>query len=322
MTEETTLPAPLSYQFGDAKITVIIDDYSAGAIIDHTLSGARKAAQAETGMGPFTNPDGSLKARVQGFLIEIGDKKILIDTCIGDNKTRTDFKAWHQRKDNHFIDNLARAGVKPDEVTHVFCTHFHQDHVGWNTRFEQAEGQPHGRWVPTFENARYLFSKKENKFWGRPNKKMRKRLRKYPDVRRTYFDSIKPVIDAGLADLIDIKDGAPLIPEMPNLTLISTPGHTPDHASLLLEIAGLKIIFTGDAFHHPVQFPRTDLTANGDTDPVRGIQSRDDLIGQKADIYFGPHFDAGAAVTLSADPERPGRVRAQAFSPLRFDQLK
>ena len=35
----------------------------------------------------------------------------------------------------------------------VMCTHLHVDHVGWNTRLEN------GKWVPTFKNAKYVFSR-------------------------------------------------------------------------------------------------------------------------------------------------------------------
>jgi glyoxylase-like metal-dependent hydrolase (beta-lactamase superfamily II) len=47
---------------------------------------------------------------------------------------------------------LKAAGVTVDDIDIVMCTHLHGDHVGWNTRVEN------GRWVPTFPNAKYLFS--------------------------------------------------------------------------------------------------------------------------------------------------------------------
>ena len=41
------------------------------------------------------------------------------------------------------------------DIDYVFCTHFHSDHSGWNTRLED------GRWTPTFPNAKYIFARTE-----------------------------------------------------------------------------------------------------------------------------------------------------------------
>jgi glyoxylase-like metal-dependent hydrolase (beta-lactamase superfamily II) len=54
-----------------------------------------------------------------------------------------------------FLEKLEAAGARPDEIDLVMCTHLHHDHIGWNTT------QRDGRWVPTFRNARYVFSKPE-----------------------------------------------------------------------------------------------------------------------------------------------------------------
>lgn len=317
------VPAPISYQFGRAKVSAIIDVYDAGPEIEHTVPGATPDVIKSTpGMEPFSYPDGRLKARVQGFLIEIDGKKILVDTCVGDNKKRDSFPRWNNQQTNNYIKNLERAGVKPDEITHVFCTHFHQDHVGANTTFDPTQGK-HGKWVPTFKNARYLFSKTEDKFWSGRVKAFKHRLAKLPDIGRTYNDSIAPIKRARLADFIKIKTGRTLIKGLDCLTLIATPGHTPDHASLQLDIDGLKLIFTGDAAHHPAQLAHTDLAVVGNTNSTRATQSRDELVALGIEtpenagkvIYFGPHFDAGTAVTLSPDPVRPGKAQVKAFTP-------
>ncbi len=52
-----------------------------------------------------------------------------------------------------YLARLKAAGVELDQVDMVMCTHLHVDHVGWNTRLEN------GKWVPTFKNAKYVFSR-------------------------------------------------------------------------------------------------------------------------------------------------------------------
>ncbi|MFF2521024.1 MBL fold metallo-hydrolase [Streptomyces liangshanensis] len=41
-------------------------------------------------------------------------------------------------------------GVRPEDVDLVIDTHLHQDHIGWNTMWED------GAWRPTFPNATHL----------------------------------------------------------------------------------------------------------------------------------------------------------------------
>ena len=96
-------------------------------------------------------PDsGRLILPVQGFLLKTPTHVILVDSCVGNDKTNNSIKDWHQRSDTRFLSALAAAGVTREDVDYVMCTHLHVDHVGWNTRLEN------GRWVPTFPNARYL----------------------------------------------------------------------------------------------------------------------------------------------------------------------
>ena len=95
---------------------------------------------------------GYLKLSIHSWLIEIGGRKILIDTCVGNHKSRKQRPFWDQLN-TPYLERLAAAGVKPEDIDMVMCTHLHVDHVGWNTRLDN------GRWVPTFPNAQYVFSK-------------------------------------------------------------------------------------------------------------------------------------------------------------------
>ena len=99
---------------------------------------------------------------VQSYLVETGRHTILIDACIGCDKTNSRFPQWHKRSDGAWLDRLAAAGVAPEAVSHVLCTHLHSDHSGWNTRLLD------GRWVPTFPNAAYIFARDEVRHAERP----------------------------------------------------------------------------------------------------------------------------------------------------------
>ena len=100
---------------------------------------------------------GFLTFSVHSWLVRVGGRTILIDTCVGNGKARPTMPSWHQMQT--LLDRLAEAGVRPDHIDMVMCTHLHVDHVGWNTRLDD------GHWVPTFPNARYLFSKLDYDFY-------------------------------------------------------------------------------------------------------------------------------------------------------------
>ena len=95
---------------------------------------------------------------VHSWLIRAHGLTILLDSCGGNHKDRPWTPRFHQQN-IPFLDRLAAAGARPEDIDIVLCTHLHADHTGWNTMLRD------GRWVPTFPNANYLFSRTENDYW-------------------------------------------------------------------------------------------------------------------------------------------------------------
>lgn len=145
----------LAWTVGDVKILQIVemeDDALFATFIP-------KAKQDRIRLIPWLAPHfadelGKLKALVQSFLIKSYGKHVLIDTCNGNDKNRPNVPTWGNLHTD-FLKRFADCGVEPEAIDIVACTHLHFDHVGWNTRLRNGE------WVPTFPNARYLFSKDE-----------------------------------------------------------------------------------------------------------------------------------------------------------------
>jgi hypothetical protein len=98
---------------------------------------------------------GNFVMPVQSYLVRTRHHIVLIDTCIGCRKSYDGVDQWRGLTDESWLTKLALAGVQPEAVNYVFCTHFHLDHCGWNTRLTD------GRWTPTFPNARYIFAREE-----------------------------------------------------------------------------------------------------------------------------------------------------------------
>lgn len=196
---------------------------------------------------------------VHSWLIEDRGRKILIDTGAGNNKARP-AALYFDHLQTVWLENLMRAGVCPEDIDFVLLTHLHVDHVGWNTRLQN------GIWVPTFPNARYVFSRAEYDFFSNPA---------HDSVRNktsfmTRADSVDPIVRAGLADQIDV-DGSDVLE---GISFHPTPGHTPHHASVVLRSGVEHALFTGDVMHHPIQVCVPEWSAVFDAAPQTAIISR------------------------------------------------
>src|SRR6202451_3277504 len=146
------------WEVGDVKITSIME--TADRIPWAPLFPAETAdhyKKYDWLVPSFVTPEGQIILAVQAFVLEIHGVRIVIDTCVGNDRARE----MPQCSDlqTAFLDDFKSAGFDPDSIDYVLCTHLHFDHVGWNTRLEN------GRWVPTFPKARYLFGSKEWAFW-------------------------------------------------------------------------------------------------------------------------------------------------------------
>ena len=159
----------------------------------------------------------------------------------------------------------------------MLCTHLHVDHVGWNTRLVD------GQWVPTFAKARYVFGRAEYEYWRDHSDS--------PDRAAVFNDSVKPIADAGKADLV--ASDARLTEE---IMLIPTPGHSPGHLSLHIVSDGEEALLSGDVAHHPCQMAHLDWSSTVDSDPAQSAATRRQLFSRFADrpiLVIGGHFDAG-----------------------------
>ncbi len=135
----------------------------------------------------YEEASNSLKLSVHSWLLTVGGKRILIDTCVGNHKPRPHRPKWHLME-TKYLERLKAAGVEPDQVDMVMCTHLHVDHVGWNTRLEN------GKWVPTFKNAKYVFSRTDYDHYL----KLDNDPKTGPVNAGSFRDSVLPVVEAGL----------------------------------------------------------------------------------------------------------------------------
>ena len=132
---------------------------------------------------------GDLGSRIQTYVVETPRHTVLIDTGVGNGKHREASPLWHLREGD-WLDDLAAAGVKPEDVDVVLCTHLHVDHVGWNTHWDG------NRWAPTFPAAKYVFAGEEWEFWRYESESGREEW-------GCIADSVAPIVEDEQAELVE-----------------------------------------------------------------------------------------------------------------------
>ena len=232
----------------------------------------------------FADETGRLRMSIHALVIETADRRILVDTCLGNDKQSRRIPAWNDRH-GPFLADLAAVGFPPDTIDTVLCTHLHVDHVGWNTMFVD------GRWVPTFPQARYLMGRIEYHHWRDHSER--------EDHRAIFADSVAPVFAAGLVDLVETDHVL-----TPDIDLIPSPGHTPGHVSVRIRSGGETALITGDFLHHPCQMacPHWGTTADSDVAAARATRRR--LLAELADtptLVIGTHFATPTAGHVMRD---------------------
>jgi glyoxylase-like metal-dependent hydrolase (beta-lactamase superfamily II) len=270
-----------TWKVGGVEIIRLVEVWKWEDDIWMALEDAKPAiAQTQPWLLPHhVTPEGRMFINFQAFVVKAGERRIMIDTCIGADRERQ-FPVFTNMRTT-FMEDLAAAGVAATDVDTVLCTHLHFDHVGWNTHLVN------GRWVPTFPNARYLFSRKEYDHWL-----MLREAGGYHGINHL-SDAVDPVIEAGLVDFVP-HDHA--ISE--EIRLFPTPGHTPGHVSVHIRSQGQEAVITGDMMHHPIQVAMPEHAATFDMDKPAGARTRVDFVtrfqGQPV-LVIGSHFaDPGA----------------------------
>ena len=258
------------WQIGGVKVTRVVEMEVTGGSRFILPDATRDACRGYRWMFPhFMDDAGNLVMSIHALVVNTGERRIVVDTCIGNDKER-DIPTWSHLQTS-FLADLEAAGYPRESIDTVLCTHLHVDHVGWNTMLVDGE------WLPTFPNARYLVGETEWRYWDDRN----------PGT-QVLADSVRPVIDAGLVDFVAVDHQV-----CDEVRLESTPGHTPGHVSVRISSDGEDALITGDCIHHPCQMTRTDWCSSADSDQAQGRETREALLERLVDtdvLVIGTHF--------------------------------
>ncbi|XVV38338.1 MBL fold metallo-hydrolase [Streptomyces sp. CA-100214] len=266
---------------GEVRVRSVIESLNSPAAsrILPAATAESVLSQADWLAPNYIDEAGNLQIAIQSFLVDADGLKIVIDTCMSPNVRKSTPPGG---PGDVYFGNLERADFAREQVDRVICTHLHCDHVGWNTMPDRDT------FVPSFPNARYIFVDHEVKaYFALPAEKA---------VTFGLPTTIQPVLDAGLADLVPADH---VISD--SIRLVSTPGHTQGHVSVLIESKGQSAFITGDMTHHPSQWTEPGWANRTDFDQAESTATRRTILDRYTGtdtIVIGTHYPPPSAGRL------------------------
>lgn len=251
---------------GNTKITYLMDG---GSLTDASIVYPTSDKKTWKGYDDLLDQEKKLVITHGGFLIEIGDQKILMDLGYGEGM-HLEIPDLGLFLGGEYMNSLKKTGISPEEITDVFYTHLHCDHVGWTSR------KTDNGYVLNFPNARHWCSKKDWDYW--------------PEDTTGLGPDEESVVGV-LKDVIRfVEDGQEIAP---GLRAYNAFGHTPGLMLLKLEEAGTTVWFAADIFHCAVQFRNPEWYAMFDVDHVAAAATREKylpLFAEENTIIAEGHF--------------------------------
>ncbi|MER7754482.1 MBL fold metallo-hydrolase [Kitasatospora sp. NPDC097643] len=293
---------------GDVELTRVVEWQGAFGPASAIVPGVDEQGWQQA--RPWLAPDhldpvtGDYLAALQTWVVRSGGRTILVDTGVGNGRERPVTPLFH-RREGQFLELLAAAGVRPEDVDVVVNTHLHADHVGWNTRDQD------GSWVPTFPNAVYYLPAADRAFFdpaaGHPARAAARAgggaaAAMWAQWDQMFADSVAPVVASGQAVEWEGSlrlDGA--------LELEAAPGHTPGSSVLRVHSRGERAVFVGDLLHSPVQLAHPSCSSCFCTDPAQAAASRLRVLQRavaERELVVPAHFAGAGAVRVRS--EGPG----------------
>jgi glyoxylase-like metal-dependent hydrolase (beta-lactamase superfamily II) len=240
-------PGYYRMMLGDFEVTALSDgtvDLEVTKLLTNTTPAKVKNALARSFL---KDP---VETSVNGFLINTGDKLVLIDTGAGTLFGPTLGK---------LAANLAASGYQPEQVDEIYITHMHPDHVGGLSNGDKL----------VFPNAIVRADKREAAFWlSQAN------LDKAPAENKGFFQGAMGAVNPYVsADRFRPFDGNTVL--TPGIRAIAARGHTVGHVIYVVESAGQRLVLWGDLMHvAAVQFADPAVTIRFDTDSKAAATQR------------------------------------------------
>lgn len=174
------------------------------------------------------------------LLVQTTDKNILIDCGIGNKQSEKFFSHYELQGDSNLIGSLKNVGLNTEDITDVFLTHLHFDHVGGAVSIDN------GNYVPTFPKATY-WSNAQHWNWAMyPNNREKASFLK---------ENFEPLMNVGVLKFINSTSYDSQINFCDNFDVLFTYGHTEAMMLPMITLNNQKIVYCADLLPSPSHIP-------------------------------------------------------------------
>ena len=244
---KTQAPGYYRMMLGDFEVTALSDGTLGLPVTKLLTNTTPEKVKKALARADLTDP---LETSVNAYLINTGDKLVLVDTGAG---------VLFGPTLGTLLANLKASGYQPEQVDEIYITHMHGDHVGGLMSGDKL----------AFPNAVVRADKHDADYWlSKAN------MDAAPKDAKDFFlgamNSINPYAAAGKFKPFDGNTDL-----VPGVRAIASRGHTPGHTTYVVESKGNKLVLWGDLMHvAAVQFPNPAVTIQFDTDSKSAAKER------------------------------------------------
>jgi glyoxylase-like metal-dependent hydrolase (beta-lactamase superfamily II) len=246
-----TPPAAESFPLGQFKITALRDALNVVPNNNSVFGVGKTPADVAQVLAAAGAPTDKITLGVDALLVQGAGRIMLFDTGLG------------PRAHGQVVASLALAGFKPDQVTDVFVTHSHFDHVGGLATLDGHSMYPKAVIHMSAKEWAFMQSEASN-----------------ADLVKAIAAQVKPFEPGGMV--------------APGVRAVALVGHTPGHTGYEISSSGARLIDIGDSAHSAViSLAKPDWDIEYDQDSVAGRAIRRALLTRLAASHewvFAPHF--------------------------------
>ncbi|HDZ37366.1 MAG TPA: MBL fold metallo-hydrolase [Marinobacter sp.] len=256
---EKQAPGYYRMMLGSFEVTALSDGTVKLPVDDLLLNTTKEHVQERLADNFLSAP---LPTSVNGYLINTGNKLVLIDTGAGSLFGPTL---------GNLANNMKASGYEPGQVDEIYLTHMHPDHVGGLI----SDGKI------VFPNATIRANQDDADYWLSEEK-----LNAAAEGAKGFFKgamaSLNPYVEAGQFEAFDGNGQI-----LPGISTIEAKGHTPGHTLYKVESDGNILMLWGDLIHvAAVQFPEPDIAIQFDTNSDNAVSARVNEFERAADAGY------------------------------------
>ncbi len=221
------------------------------------------------------------------LLVETGDRKIIIDTGIGDKQDARFRSHFHPHGEATLLTSLRQHGLAPEDITDVLLTHLHFDHVGGAVRYDTA-----GKLVPTFPAATYWTNELHYQWAYAPNAREKASF---------LHENFVPLHEAGVLRYIDVQRDD--VEWLPGIHLRFLYGHTEAMMMPIFDLGDQHWVYCADLIPSASHIPLPYIISF-DVRPLHTLEEKKRLLQEsldRNDLLLFEHDPVTAAVHLQRD---------------------